>query len=139
MRWVLRKDLVGDTSAHEAGPLRIVGSSLKVALASGFTWGAGALAAAFMACWGMGAWIVLAARAEYVASFLSATSAAEINAALERARARERAAEEDAGAVYRGLIETYEGHLQSLRVLEREKERFVATGEHLVGTLEAFP
>jgi hypothetical protein len=83
--------------------------------------------------------VVLAARAEYVASFLSATSAAEINAALERARARERAAEEDAGAAYRGLIETYEGHLQSLRVLEREKERFVATGEHLVGTLEAFP
>src|ERR1041385_4601173 len=58
MRWVLRRDLVGETAAHEAGPLRIVGSSLRVALASGFTWGAGALAAAFMACWGMGAWVV---------------------------------------------------------------------------------
>jgi hypothetical protein len=236
MRWGLRKQLVGDTSV-ESGALRIIGSSLQVALVSGFTWAAGLVAALSMTCWGVGAWvilpvlvfatfvgallvngarvavqrdrcgdpielpdpewfsdsaveglvrrlmtararleraihesprgaafdvtpvrqgaaeierrvIVLAARAEYVASFLSSTSMAEINGALERARARARAAAGDdgvgedgggRGGMYARLTETYEGHLRSLRTLEAEKERLLAAGEQLVGTLEGFP
>ncbi|HEY7374827.1 MAG TPA: hypothetical protein VIF57_21865 [Polyangia bacterium] len=233
MRWGLRRDLVGDTSVHESGTLRIVGSSLQVALVSGFTWAAGLVAALSMTCWGVGAWvilpvlvfatfviallvngarvaierercgepialpdpewfsdsavenlarrltgararleramresprgpafdvtpvrqgaaeierrvIVLAARAEYVASFLSSTSVAEVNAALERARARARASAGDGDGdgraqMYAGLIATYEGHLRSLRTLEAEKEKLLAAGEQLVGTLEGFP
>jgi len=238
MRWGLRKQLVGDTSV-ESGSLRIIGSSLQVALVSGFTWAAGLVAALSMTCWGVGAWvvlpllvfatfvvallfngarvavrrercgdpielpdpewfsdsaveglvrrlttararleramresprgpafdvtpvrqgaveierrvIVLAARAEYVASFLSSTSIAEINAALERARARARATAGDDGVgggegegeregMYARLIGTYEEHLRSLRALEAEKERLLAAGEQLVGTLEGFP
>lgn len=232
MRWGLRRQLVGDTSV-ESRSLRVIGSSLQVALVSGFTWAAGLVAALSMTCWGVGAWvilpalvfatfivalfvngvrvaleretcgepiqlpdpewfsdsaveglarrlmgarvrlerairesprgaafdvtpvrqgaaeierrvIVLAARAEYVASFLSATSIAEINGALERARARARAAAgdgagDDRAQIYAGLIATYEGHLRSLRTLEAEKERLLAAGEQLVGTLEGFP
>jgi len=232
MRRLLKKDLIGDTSAHERGALRIVQSSLRIALASGFTWAAGTLAAALMTCWGAGAWVilpvallvtftialmvnaarvavreggpgtsiylpdpelfsdgavqslarrltaartslervlrdsprglgidvprvqqsvsqmerrvlVLAARAEYVASHLGATSAAEINNALERARKRaaagDAAAGDDRREIYRPLIETYEAHLQSYRALESEKEKLLAAAERLVGTLEALP
>ena len=41
--------------------------------------------------------------------------------------------------MYARLTETYEGHLRSLRTLEAEKERLLAAGEQLVGTLEGFP
>jgi hypothetical protein len=41
--------------------------------------------------------------------------------------------------MYGRLIETYEGHLQTMRSLESEKEKVLAAGEHLVGTLEGFP
>jgi hypothetical protein len=229
MRWVLRKDLVGDTSIHEAGALRIIASSMRIAFFSGFTWAAGMLAAVSMTCWGVAAWvllpmlvlstfvialllngaraalerqggidpiqlpspewfadlpvqalvrrleaarttlervaresprgpafdvsrvregaaeierrvIVLAARAEYVGSFLSATSVAEIKAALERARARARSAPgEELAGMYGRLVETYERRLRSVSALEAEKEKLLATGEQLVGTLEGFP
>jgi hypothetical protein len=59
MRGLLEKDLMGDTSGHEAGALTVVRSSLKATFASGFTWAAGALAAAFMTCCGLGAWVVM--------------------------------------------------------------------------------
>ena len=49
MRWGLRKQLVGDTSV-ESGSVRIIGSSLQVALVSGFTWAAGLVAALSMTC-----------------------------------------------------------------------------------------
>jgi len=234
MRWGLRRQLVGDTSV-ESRSLRIIGSSLQIALVSGFTWAAGLVAALSMTCWGVGAWIilpimvfatfviamlvngarlalarercgepivlpdpewfsdsaveglvrrltaartrlerairespdgpafdvtpvrqgaaeierrviVLAARAEYVASFLSSTSIAEVNGGLERARARAPAAAGEGGSdgdgraqMYAGLIATYEGHLRSVRTLEAEKERLLTAGEQLVGTLEGFP
>jgi hypothetical protein len=84
--------------------------------------------------------LVLAARAEYVASFLSSLSVTEIKGALDFARAREGTAPSpDAGRLYRRLIETYEGHLKSVHALELEKERLLVTGEQLVGALEAFP
>ena len=41
--------------------------------------------------------------------------------------------------MYARLIGTYEDHLRSLRALEAEKERLLAAGEQLVGTLEGFP
>src|SRR5580765_3153656 len=76
MRRLLRKDLVGDTSAHECGALRIVQSSLRIALASGFTWAAGSLAASLMTCWGAGAWVILP-----VALLVTFTIALMVNAA----------------------------------------------------------
>jgi hypothetical protein len=59
MRWGLRRDLVGDTSARDVGVLTVVGGSLKATFWSRFTWGASAFAAASIICWGFDAWIVL--------------------------------------------------------------------------------
>jgi hypothetical protein len=74
MRGLLEKDLMGDTSGHEAGALTVVRSSLKATFASGFTWAAGALAAAFMTCCGLGAWVVMPGRRSWQARARWSTS-----------------------------------------------------------------
>ena len=84
--------------------------------------------------------LVLAARAEYLGSFLASVSAPELRNELERVRARERGAlAADARRTYSRVVRRTEGHIQSLAALEAEKDRVAAKLDYMVGTLEALP
>jgi len=84
--------------------------------------------------------LVLAARAEYLGSFLASVSAAELRNELERVRARERGAlAADARQTYARVVRRTEGHIQALAALEAEKDRLAAKLDYMVGTLEALP
>lgn len=84
--------------------------------------------------------VVLAARAEYLASFLAEASLVELHAGLEEARSHERQADDpEAKALYRRLIGQYESHDETIHRLETEKQRFLATIDCLLATLEALP
>ena len=84
--------------------------------------------------------LVLAARAEYLGSFLASVSAPELRNELERVRARERGAlAADARQTYSRVVRRTEGHIQSLAALEAEKDRVAAKLDYMVGTLEALP
>ena len=84
--------------------------------------------------------LVLAARAEYLGSFLASVSAAELRNELERVRARERGAlAPDARQTYARVVRRTEGHIQALAALEAEKDRLAAKLDYMVGTLEALP
>ena len=84
--------------------------------------------------------LVLAARAEYLGSFLASVSAAELRNELERVRARERGAlAADARQTYARVVRRTEGHIQALAALEAEKDRLASKLDYMVGTLEALP
>ena len=84
--------------------------------------------------------LVLAARAEYLGSFLTSVSAAELRNELERVRARERGAlAADARQTYARVVRRTEGHIQALAALEAEKDRLASKLDYMVGTLEALP
>ena len=84
--------------------------------------------------------LVLAARAEYLGSFLSSVSAPELRNELERVRGRERGAlAADARQTYSRVVRRTEGHIQALAALEAEKDRVAAKLDYVVGTLEALP
>jgi hypothetical protein len=84
--------------------------------------------------------LVLAARAEYLGSFLASVSAPELRNELERVRGRERVAlAPDARQTYGRVVRRTEAHIQALATLEAEKDRLAAKLDYLVGTLEALP
>jgi hypothetical protein len=84
--------------------------------------------------------LVLAARAEYLGSFLASVSAAELRNELERVRVRERGAlAPDARQTYARVVRRTEEHIQALAALEAEKDRLAAKLDYMVGTLEALP
>ena len=84
--------------------------------------------------------LVLAARAEYLGSFLASVSAPELRNELERVRGRERGAlAPDARQTYARVVRRTEGHIQALAALEAEKDRVAAKLDYMVGTLEALP
>jgi len=61
MRGELRKDLVGDTSAHEAGALTAIGRAAKAALLSRASLVATAIALVLALSWGLAAFLAVPA------------------------------------------------------------------------------
>jgi len=84
--------------------------------------------------------VMLAARAEYLSGFLSGTSIAEHRAGLNVARTRERTIDDaETKALYRRVIALHEADLDSIRRLDAERHRYLATIDCLLTTLEALP
>jgi hypothetical protein len=83
--------------------------------------------------------VVIASRVEYVARFVSTTTASCLRADGERLRERARDGTDDARQSFQRAAERSHSHFESLLTLQAQGERLLGMGEEALATLEELP
>ena len=83
--------------------------------------------------------VVIASRVEYVARFVSTTTASCLRADSERLRERAREGTDDARECFERAAERSQSHFESLLTLQAQGERLLGMGEEALATLEELP
>ena len=83
--------------------------------------------------------VVIASRVEYVARFVSTTTASCLRADGERLRERARDGNDDARDCFQRAAERSQSHFESLLTLQAQGERLLGMGEEALATLEELP